>query len=92
MSDEVDGDHLTGFTAFTGLEREEGICSERAYDTIDLTREADGTVTIVSETVALEDKPTDSDGFCVADPDAQASEAAGRPCTSLEVITLTPVN
>ncbi len=82
---ESDGS-LSGFEATTGGYSEEkpDMCTRRTYVTHHMTSEADGTLRIESRTTALADVPQD-DGVCWAEPKKEKAEAAGRPCTGLQV-------
>jgi hypothetical protein len=82
--------HLIGAEASAGLSSD-GICADRKFVTLDLVRDADGTITIPAEAYALSDMPEESDGSCVASFDGQMIEAEGRLCTGLEVIEPFPV-
>jgi hypothetical protein len=80
LSSEVGPDELGGFSAGTGFEMD-GVCTEREYETHELTRTGDA-VHIESRSIPLSDAPVE-DGFCVVRPAEQREEAAGRPCGAL---------
>jgi len=84
FTEEISQDELSGFMAWTGTEQD-GMCVDREGEEFVLTRTGD-TVHIERTTMALADKPPDSEGFCVAEPAADREEAASAPCVSSAVI------
>ncbi len=66
-----------------------GICVGREYDRHELARSGDD-VRVESRTIPLADKSSDK-GTCWAEPAEERSEAEGRPCSELRVITGTKI-
>ena len=75
---------LNGFEATTGF-GEGTQCVERTYAEHVLTVAADHRVHLESRTTNLADQPQ-KDGFCWVEPASSKQEAAGKPCSSLEVL------
>jgi hypothetical protein len=84
LSEEVGPDELGGFSAGSGF-LSGGACTSRSYTDVAFTRAGD-TVRIEIRETALADTPPDG-GTCWADATKERAEAAGRPCTSLDVLT-----
>lgn len=84
LSTQTAPDELGGFEASTGF-LVNGVCTQRDYTTVTLTREGDA-IRTESRLIPLADAPPE-DGVCWAEPAKQRAEAAGRPCTELSVIS-----
>jgi len=89
LSSEAGQDELGGFSASTGHGGDNGMCTQRTYETLVLTREGDA-IRVESRLTPLADAPIE-DGFCVAEPAKQRAEAEGRPCAELQVFSGTKV-
>jgi hypothetical protein len=88
LSEEVGPDELSGFLAWSGF-LTDGMCTEREYETQELTRTGDA-VHVEWRTIPLADEPPE-DGVCWARPAQQREEAQGRPCAALETFDGTKI-
>lgn len=84
FSSQAAPDQLAGFEASSGF-LENGVCTRRDYTTFALTREGD-TIRSESRLIPLANASPEDD-FCWAEPAKQRSEAKGRPCAELTVIS-----
>jgi len=85
LSESTGPDQLGGLSASSGF-GQTGICTGRSYTAVALIRQSD-TLRLEARTTNLADLPADNNGVCWADPAQERSEAAGRPCSSLRVLT-----
>jgi len=87
LSESQGTDQLGGLSAGGGFALG-GSCTSRSYTALTLTRDAatEMMLRLENRTTALADMPADN-GVCWADPSQERSEAAGRPCSSLQVLT-----
>lgn len=81
MSEQFAADDLRGFTAWTGSEKD-GVCTGREFDSHVLTLVGDE-LTLSTEVLSLEDRPPDSEGFCVVEGRAAQREAQDAPCVAV---------
>ena len=77
---------LSGFEASTGTSGDGNSCIKRHYSDHVLTVAADHSVHLESRLKYLADRAQDSDGFCFAEVAQEKSEAAGKPCSELQVL------
>lgn len=80
-----DADHYSGGVAWTGSEREEGVCSGGRVEEHSMERDGDS-LSIENRIIPSNDYPSE-DGVCWSD-DSMAA-AKGQPCTELEVVEAT---
>ncbi len=89
LTEEESPTALSGFEATTGFGNDAGMCTERTYESIAMSADGAGTITIDAELFALPDAPQDADGFCMVEPAKSRSEAEGAACTGHVSVTAT---
>ena len=82
---------LLGLSAGTGSGNDAGMCVDRTYESITMTSDGAGGITIDIERMLLADKPQDAEGYCVVEPAESKREAEAAPCVGSMSVAATRI-